>query len=56
MMLNPAFVESLMGFPDGWTDVHGATRADRLKQLGNAVVPQVAEAVGIIAKAVSNRG
>ena len=33
-----------MGFPDGWTD--GATRAEQLKTLGNAVVPQCAEVVG----------
>ena len=45
--LSPAFVEALMGFPDGWTD--GESRTDRLRMLGNAVVPQVAEAVGIIA-------
>ena len=32
--LNPEFVEWLMGFPIGWTE---------LKSLGNAVVPQVAE-------------
>ena len=42
--LNPGFVEALMGFPDGWTD--GARRNQRLKMLGNAVVPQCGEVVG----------
>ena len=42
--LNPGFVEALMGFPDGWAD--GARRNQRLKMLGNAVVPQCAEVVG----------
>jgi site-specific DNA-cytosine methylase len=32
-----------MGFPEGWTQ---GTRSQRLKQLGNAVVPQCAEVVG----------
>jgi site-specific DNA-cytosine methylase len=41
--LNPCFVEALMGFPEGWTQ---GTRSQRLKQLGNAVVPQCAEVVG----------
>lgn len=41
--LNPSFVEALMGFPEGWTE---GTRSERLKQLGNAVVPQCAEVVG----------
>ena len=39
--LNPAFVESLMGLPTGWTDLgYGdAARRERLRCLGNAVVP-----------------
>lgn len=41
--LNPVFVESLQGFPEGWTQ---GTRSERLKQLGNAVVPQCAGVVG----------
>ena len=36
--LAPAFVEWMMGFPEGWTDRMSRTRA--LKALGNAVVPQ----------------
>ncbi len=40
--LNPAFVEQLMGFPRGWTDVPGLLRARRLEMLGNAVVPAAA--------------
>lgn len=35
--LNPAFVEWLMGVPMGWTAE--APRTDRLRMLGNAVVP-----------------
>ena len=35
--LNPTWVEWLMGFPLGWTD---------LRSLGNAVVPQIPEIIG----------
>lgn len=38
--LAPAFVEWMMGFPQGWTDA--MTRTQALKALGNAVVPQQA--------------
>ena len=43
--LNPAFVEWMMGLPDGWvTGVEGLTRTQQLKLLGNGVVPQQAAA------------
>lgn len=51
-LLNPIFVEALMGFPEGWTN---GTRSERLKQLGNAVVPQCAEVVGRILLKLTNR-
>lgn len=38
--LAPSFVEWMMGFPAGWTE--DMTRAQALKALGNAVVPQQA--------------
>jgi DNA (cytosine-5)-methyltransferase 1 len=41
MRLSPAFVEWMMGLPDGWvTGVHGLTRSQQLRILGNGVVPQ----------------
>ncbi|TXH09475.1 MAG: DNA (cytosine-5-)-methyltransferase [Hyphomicrobiaceae bacterium] len=40
--LAPEFVEWMMGFPVGWTD--GLPLSQRLKCLGNAVVPQCAVA------------
>jgi len=42
-----------MGFPDGWTE--GAKRNERLKMLGNAVVPQCAEAVGHILLGIARK-
>ena len=38
--LSPAFVEFLMGLPEGWTDTGDVSRNDRLKALGNGIVPQ----------------
>ena len=41
--LSPRFVEWMQGLPDGWvTDVPGLTRNEKLKLLGNGVVPQQA--------------
>jgi len=43
--LSPAFVEWMMGLPEGWvTDVPGITRTESLKALGNGVVPAQAYA------------
>jgi DNA (cytosine-5)-methyltransferase 1 len=43
--LSPVFVEWIMGLPNGWvTDVPGLTWADKIKILGNGVVPQQARA------------
>ena len=41
--LNPRFVEWMMGYPPGWVEPAGS-RNNQLRCLGNAVVPQVAEA------------
>lgn len=40
--LSPAFVEWMMGLPQGWVTDHDLSRADQLKMLGNGVVPQQA--------------
>lgn len=43
--LSPTFVEWMMGLPQGWVcDVPGLSWAEKLKALGNGVVPQQAEA------------
>ena len=44
-VLNPQFVEWMMGLPAGWvTDVPGISRTGQLHLLGNGVVPQQARA------------
>jgi len=40
--LNPAFVEWMMGYPEGWVTDTLTRRTHSLKALGNAVVPQCA--------------
>jgi len=40
--LNPAFVEFMMGLPDGHVTGHGLSSAQELKMLGNGVCPQQA--------------
>jgi len=39
---NPAFVEWMMGLPEGWVTGHGLSPSQELKMLGNGVVPQQA--------------
>ena len=44
--LNPAFVEWMMGLPEGHVTGHGLSTAKQLKMLGNGVMPQqAAEAI-----------
>ena len=40
--LSAAFVEWMMGLPEGWVTGHGLPRTSELKMLGNGVVPQQA--------------
>ncbi len=42
-MLTPIECERLQGFPDGWTDVDGASDHCRYRQIANAVTVPVAE-------------
>ncbi|MDD5970338.1 MAG: DNA cytosine methyltransferase, partial [Paraprevotella sp.] len=35
--LTPLECERLQGFPDGWTDIEGASDSSRYKALGNSV-------------------
>lgn len=47
--LSPAFVEWMMGLPEGWVTGVDISRAQQLRALGNGVVPQQAEkAVGTL--------
>jgi len=40
--LSPELTDWMMGWPDGWTDVPGIKRAERLSMGGDGVVPQQA--------------
>ncbi len=40
--LNPQFVEYMMGLPKGWITDMDLSRTQKLKMLGNGVVPQQA--------------
>lgn len=41
-IVNPLFVEWMMGLPEGWVTGHGLSASAELKMLGNGVVPQQA--------------
>lgn len=41
-IVNPLFVEWMMGLPEGWVTGHGLSPSAELKMLGNGVVPQQA--------------
>ena len=41
--LTPVECERLQGFPDGWTDIPGASDTQRYRQMGNAVAVPVVE-------------
>lgn len=45
--LAPAFVEWMLGFPEGWVEIPGARRTAQLRMLGNSVQVQVAQVVGL---------
>ena len=51
--LTPLECERLQGFPDGWTDIPGASDSARYKALGNSVaIPCVEFIMGQIAAAL----
>ena len=51
--LTPLECERLQGFPDGWTDIPGASDSARYKALGNSVaIPCVEFIMGWIAAAL----
>lgn len=45
--LSPWFVEWMLGFDHGWTEVDGISRTARLRLLGNSVQVQVGAVVGL---------
>lgn len=53
-LVNPRFIEWLMGFPDGHTDCLSASAA--AAALGNAVVPQIPELIGRKVKEQRTKG
>ena len=53
--LTPLECERLQGFPDGWTDIHGASDSARYKALGNSVaIPCVEFIMAGIARALGD--
>jgi DNA (cytosine-5)-methyltransferase 1 len=54
--LSAAFVEYMMGLPEGWVTDAGLSRAQQLKMLGNGVVPQQAELALELLTPVDNLG
>lgn len=44
--LTPLECERLQGFPDGWTDIDGATDSKRYKALGNSMAVPVMRWIG----------
>ena len=51
--LNPVFVEYMMGLPTGWVTDCDLARTNKLKILGNGVVPQQAyHAISLIMETV----
>lgn len=55
--LTPLECERLQGYPDGWTDLPGASGSARYKALGNSVaIPCVVHVLGVIADELHRRG
>lgn len=53
--MTPLECERLQGFPDGWTDIEGASDSARYKALGNSVAIPCVEYVMVgIAAVLSN--
>ena len=55
--LTPLECERLQGFPDGWTDIPGASGSARYRALGNSVAIPCVEFImrGIVAVLCYNR-